>query len=222
MTKKERQPRRRLWRLSLLVLVILPFLPEVAIYAVMGLAKARGCTLDNACRLNGTSLGDFVGAALQAGLFVSFGFGLGLVAVWIVLCCCTITNGWSRLSSRLLIALFVSIIFAGPLYVAPNIALGNLANSQCAAKGEGSCKVFGAEITATAKDVAYLPYNPVVFDIISQKFPINADVIQQKDLGAIGSGFVVAALAFLLYAIFAITVAIISERRAASLDSEET
>jgi hypothetical protein len=36
----------RLWRLTLVLFVALPFLPEIAIYVVAALAKIKGCNVD--------------------------------------------------------------------------------------------------------------------------------------------------------------------------------
>jgi hypothetical protein len=40
------RPRRHLWRLGLLVLVVIPFLPEIVIYLAAALAEIMGCQPD--------------------------------------------------------------------------------------------------------------------------------------------------------------------------------
>ena len=47
---------RHLWRLVLLLLVALPLLPEIMIYAIAALAKIKGCNVDDAkvCFIAGT------------------------------------------------------------------------------------------------------------------------------------------------------------------------
>jgi hypothetical protein len=200
---------RRAWRLLLLVLVIIPFLPEITIYVVTAIAKAVRCRLDDpddlVCRLAGRQVSNIVDGALQMGLLVSLSFAIGLAAVWLALCYYTVNKGWSRTTSRLLLALLLTGIFAGLPYLAPNLALANVANPRCEAKG-GSCHVFGGKVTSTAKDVVAVSDEPFIARIL------------ETPPGPIAIGAPIAAGMLLLYAVVTI-VQIISRRRAASANA---
>lgn len=210
------------WRLLLVMLVILPFSPEITIYGLVTLAKARGLTVDS-CPLAGTSLGDIVDAALQAGLFVSFGFGLGVAAIWLVVCYYTINKGWSRMRSRLLLAFVISAVLGSLPFFAPNFALLLVKNSMCPATGGGSCFVFGVNVTDNVNDVIALPiksFPPA--EIISQKLPTAASFILRNPVGPVVLGGPIAAGAFLVYAILTIGGPIISRRRKAHASAQQT
>jgi hypothetical protein len=104
---------RRWWRVALLLLVVLSFVPELIIYAVTALAKVRGCSVqgDKVCLIVGVSASDIISFALNADLFVGKEeFSDQCTAVWLALCYLAGTLGWERLTSRLLLAFLVSII----------------------------------------------------------------------------------------------------------------
>src|ERR1700730_8910505 len=91
-----------LWRLALLLLVVLPFLPELIIYAVMGLVKLDFCIVgkNGVCYIARVSAADIVANAVDAGVAVSVFFGLGVVAVWLKFCYSAIRRGWISSRSR--------------------------------------------------------------------------------------------------------------------------
>lgn len=206
-TEIDGRSHRRAWRLLLLVLVTLPFLPEVTIYVVTALAKAVGCGLgdpnSSVCRLAGQQVSDIIDGALQAGLLVSVGFAIGLAVIWLALCYYVLNKGWSLTASRLLLALLLTGILAGLPYWAPNLALAYVANPRCLANG-GSCHVFGGEVASTARDVLSVSDEPFIARIV------------QTPPGPIAFGAPIAAVAFLVYMIVTIVSQIILRRRAAS------
>jgi hypothetical protein len=248
MTKQaDSRPRRRAWHLLLLALVILPFLPELTIYAVRALAKLNGCAPDapdnsGACFLANLLMGDIVEGALQVALFVSLGFGIGFVAIWLALCYCTINRGWSRLSSRLLLAFVACAAFAIPPYLAPNFALAPLTspenplpnlknsnpltspenplpnpkNSRCQAQGGRfkSCFIFGGDVTDTANDVGDMATTAFPPAVaIAQTFHFAANFISQKPLGPAVMGLPIAIGTFSVYLILTIVGGMVSRRR---------
>lgn len=198
---------RRTWRLLLLLFAVLPFLPEIAIYAVTALAKAAGCRLDDpdgsACHLASQQVSDVIDGALQAGLLVSVGFAIGGAAIWLALCYYAVNKGWSQMTSRLLIALMLTGVFAGLPYWAPNLALAYVANPRCEAKG-GSCHVFGGKVTSTAKDVVVVSDEPFIASLV------------QNPPGPIALGAPITAFALLIYATVTIIGRIILRQRAAA------
>jgi hypothetical protein len=154
--KATASPHSRLWQLTLLFLVVLPFLPEIVIYAVSALAKTNGCQIEakSPCVVAGTSVSAIIVAGLDASLLRGAGFAEGISAVWLALCYVVINWGWSRALSRLLLALAVTIIFAFLPYLAPMLAIMNLVNPYCHpnAGGVGPCWIFGENVGSAAHE----------------------------------------------------------------------
>src|SRR5580704_12424031 len=126
MSTNDRQSRRRpWWRLALLLLVALPFLPEILVWAVAAIATIKGCQIDakTACVLLGVPVSDLISRALFVGLFIATGFGLGVCAGWLAICYLVTTLGWTRLWQRLLVGAVTTAIFAILPYFAPMLAV---------------------------------------------------------------------------------------------------
>jgi len=154
------EPRRHRWRLALLVLVVLPFLPELAIYAVGALAKLNGCVADQKqiCRIVGVNVGDVLSGLVTAAVFIGTVFVLGLAAVWLVMCYLVIGRGWTGPAARFFLALFATVIFAALPYLAPVLAVAPLANDNCLPnEGGGPCLIFGGDVS-TAHHTVVLPW----------------------------------------------------------------
>lgn len=194
-TESTQHSRRLLWRLLLILLVVLPFLPEIAIYLVSALAEAGGCKPGETwvCLIAGTPVSDVIVAALEFGLVVSAGFGVGGAAVWLALCYLLVTLGWARLASRLSLAFVIMLIFAFGPYFGPMLALGNLVNPNCHPNegGVGPCVIFGGDVGSPAHETVTAPW--LMF------------------LGA-----PMALATFAVYVIVVIVVRVVSARRAAS------
>lgn len=156
------EPRRHWWRLALLCVVVLPFLPELAIYAIGGFARINGCVADqkDICLIAGVNVSNVISHLLIAGVFIGSGFaGLGLAALWLVICYLVIVRGWAGLVARLVLALSVTVIFALLPYLAPGFAVAPLVNANCQPNegGVGSCLIFGGDVSS-AHHTVILPW----------------------------------------------------------------
>jgi hypothetical protein len=165
-TSKHGAP-RRLWRIALLVLVVLPFLPEIAIYAAAALAKIMGCQLEQkaACAIGSLQISDVIAAALTAATFVGVGLAFyGIVALWLALCYFAVTKGWPHTPSRLLLALGIALVFAFLPYFGPMLAIADLENPNCQPNegGVGPCVMFGGNVGSPAHDVVTVGWLIVV------------------------------------------------------------
>lgn len=148
------------------MLIIVPFLPEIAIYVAGGLAKLMGCRLDqkDTCLIGSVPVSDIIAGALRvgAGLLVSawtsgsayFIVFCASIALWILICFFALTMGWSRTRSRLLLGLAVALVFAVLPYFGPLLAIGNFLNENCKANegGVGPCTIFGGHVGPPAHD----------------------------------------------------------------------
>jgi hypothetical protein len=150
--------RRWLWRGTLLSLVLLPLLPEFLIIATGAYAGAVGCLVDSnmVCAVGPPSASQIIRAALLAANFIGRKFAdYSIVAAWLALCYVAITFGWSRLSSRLLLALGTSLIFAFLPYLGPILAIWHFANPECNPNEGGTppeCKIYGGNVGDAAHD----------------------------------------------------------------------
>ena len=195
--------RRHFWRLSFLLLVVVPFLPEMAIYVVAALAKAMGCQPDqkNACLIGSVPVSDVIAFALQIGAgwivaawtngkvwFIVFCIAITL---WLIVCFVALTLGWPRTRSRLLLGFATALVFAVLPYFGPLLAIGNLLNQNCQANegGVGPCMIFGGQVGIPAHDAVRAGW------LVLAGAPI-----------ALG--------AFLIYAIIALVFRALSEKRA--------
>jgi hypothetical protein len=155
------------WRGALLALVVLPFIPEVLILATSAYAAVVGCQIASeiACAVGPPSASDVIRAALQAAYFIGRKFADGNVVVaWLVLCFLLIVFGWVRLSSRLLLGLAVSLIFAFLPYFGPMLSIGPLENPACNPNegAVGRCKIYGGNVDSAAHDAVRLGWK--IFD----------------------------------------------------------
>jgi len=152
---------RVFWRSALLVLVVLPFLPEIVIHGTTLLAKVVGCSADEptACPIGVGSASGVIRAALNAGIDVGTRFAVGVAAVWLALCYLAIIKGWTRLSSQLWLGFGLSVIFGVLLYFAPQWSLEPLRGPHCNPDegGIGKCDVYGGDISQTAGAAIALP-----------------------------------------------------------------
>ena len=188
---------RWLWRGALLSLVLLPLLPEVFILAASTYAGAVGCLVDShtACAVGPPSVSDIIRAALQAAYFIGSKFADdNIVLAWLASCYLLIIMGWTKLLSRLLLALGTSLILAVLPYFGPILSIGHLANRNCHPNEGGippECTIYGGDVGNAAHDAVRLGW----------KFFYGAPV-------ALG--------AFLVFATFILGVRFISRQRRAS------
>jgi len=154
--KRTDSSRHRLWRLALLMLVLVPFLPEIAIYLVTILAYMKGCQVTDTavCFLGEVRVSGIISALLVGAVFVARCMGeYGIAVVWLALCYVAILLGWPRLSSRLLLG-FVILVFALLPYVGPLLSISHLVSDVCQPNegGVGPCIMFGGNVGAPAHD----------------------------------------------------------------------
>jgi len=189
--------RRSLWRGGLLLLVLLPLLPEILILAVSAYAAAVGCQADAgfACAVGPPSASGVIRAALKVAYAVGTKFADdNIVIAWLVGCFLVIILGWSRLASRLLLAFGVTLIFAVLPYFGPILAIGPLVNPKCRPNEGGvppECTIYGGDVGSAAHNAVRLGW----------KFFYGAPV---------------AFVAFVLFVIFVLAAHLISRRRAAA------
>jgi hypothetical protein len=161
-TKFGSHSHRHLWRLALLLLVLLPFLPELAIYAATALAKMKGCAVDQklACLIGPISVSGTIVWALETGLLRGASFSVGIAAAWLGLCYIVVSLGWAHMSSRLLLAFVVTVIFALLPYFGPMLALAHLVNPNCQPNegGVGPCVIYGGHIGDAAHHAVTEPW----------------------------------------------------------------
>jgi hypothetical protein len=150
------------WRLALPLLIVLPFLPEIGIYATAALASVQGCQLEqkSPCALLGTQASDLIAASLDIALARGAIFGAGGAAVWLAACYFVLSRGWSRIASRLSLGLLATVIFAVLPYFGPMLAISGLVNSFCHPNegGVGSCQMYGGEVGDPAHETVTLPW----------------------------------------------------------------
>jgi hypothetical protein len=156
--------RGHFWKISFLLLVVAPFLPEITIFAAGILAKLMGCQLDQktACLIGSIPVSNIIAFALRLGAgsmvagwthgTVWFILFCAAVTLWILICFVALTLGWSRTSSRLLLGLVVALVFAVLPYFGPLLAIGNLLNKNCQPNegGVGPCIMFGGHVGSPA------------------------------------------------------------------------
>jgi hypothetical protein len=151
-----------LWPLALILLFVLPFLPEITIYVATLLAEIEGCKVDGrmVCLIGQVPASDIIGAALDAGMLVAASFVTGIAAVWLALCYLVVTRGWAHFVSRLLLAFVITVVFAFLPYLAPMLAITHLVNPNCRPNegGVGGCIMFGGAVGDTVHDAVTAPW----------------------------------------------------------------
>jgi hypothetical protein len=162
------------WRGILLSFVLLPLLPEILIFAASAYAGAVGCQVDAkmACAVGPPSASEVIRKALQAAYFIGTKFADdNIVLAWLASCYVLIILGWTRLLSRLLLALGASLILAVLPYFGPILAIGPLVNPKCRPNEGGippGCTIYGGDVGEPAHDAVRLGWKffygaPVAF-----------------------------------------------------------
>lgn len=146
--------KRRSARWLLLLLVIVPLLPEIFIGAIAGLAILAGCTARQfppACKLQSFAVNEVIGWGLSAAGILSspwsIYFYLGLAA-WLVFCLVVLNRGWERVVSRLMIGAAITSLFALLPLFGPWFAIDLVADNSCNPQ-KASCVVFGGVVKNT-------------------------------------------------------------------------
>jgi len=159
MNSKSANSYQRWWRAALLLLVTLPFVPEIAILATSALTRLSGCDASGhvVCRI-GPSAANIIRNSLEVGSIVGARFGDGLAAVWLAACCILVTLGWSQLWIRLLLAFVISLVCAFVPYFGPMLSIDHLINPNCLPNegGVGPCTIYGGNVGSVAHDAVRL------------------------------------------------------------------
>jgi hypothetical protein len=207
-TTSAKHSHHHLARLALLLLVLIPFIPEIVITATGVVGRLWGCVPDHkeACRIGSVAVSDVINWGLYAGaatrvaasLASLAGFYLAITG-WLVMCYVALTLGWARLASRLLLGLAVALAFALLPYFGPWLSIANLVTKE-SCDPNSACKIFGGEIKQA--------YSAV--DVIAPELLYGG-------LLAIGI--------FVIYAIYAVVVAVtgaVSARRLVRAEQQGT
>jgi hypothetical protein len=120
-----------LWKFVFTVLVLLPFMPAISVYAAVALAKIKGCGVgeEEICVAGAISVRRTIVETAQ----ISAGLAVVLLAAltWLALCYLSVALGWKRTASRLLVGVAVTVIFGGLPYFASLPAHGNFVEPHC-------------------------------------------------------------------------------------------
>lgn len=142
-------PRRNLWRIALVLLLLVPAIPALFLFIISLYGKIAGCDpAGAACIIGGRSLGDVAKRALDAAAgFASFFVFLG--GVWLALCLYPIHRSFAGAGGRLLAALVAAGWSVLGAIIAGLAALANLA-PHCSFNegGVGTCRIFGIATTS--------------------------------------------------------------------------
>ncbi|MBC9879390.1 hypothetical protein G8O24_18785 [Bradyrhizobium sp. INPA01-394B] len=152
------QSNRYLWRLLSLLLIVIPFLPEIVIVSTAAVAEIMGWDQKGVCTIYSLPLTKIITFALEAAASSILAvirtdakwlpvFYAG-VSAWLCLCLITIYLGWASPLSRLLLGFAAALAFAFLPYLGPMLAIASLMNDNCQPNeaGIGSCVVFGGYI----------------------------------------------------------------------------
>jgi len=146
---------RYLARFVLLLLVAIPLLPEIVIWAVAALASLMGCRPDqkDACLIGSLAVSDVIDWALQAagvsivGSATERAYLYLAIGGWLVVCYVVLIRGWQRVTSRLLFGSLVALILALLPFWGPMLAIKMLANGPyCEPAGSSGCMLFGGKV----------------------------------------------------------------------------
>jgi hypothetical protein len=153
-----RRSDRYLWRLLFLLLMVIPFLPEIVIVSTGAVVGFMGWDKKGACTFHSLPVTNAITYALEmaAGSILAavrtdakwlIGFYAG-VSAWLCLCLITTYLGWASTLNRLLLGFAAAFAFAFLPYFGPMLAVANLANDNCRPNeaGVGSCVMFGGYI----------------------------------------------------------------------------
>jgi hypothetical protein len=154
-TKSVKHPHYHLARLALLLLVVIPFIPEIVVTATAALGRLKGCLPDqkDACQIGPVAVSDVINWALHAKASWMASetrlenFYLA-IAGWMLACYVALTLGWTRVSSRLLLGFAVALVFALLPYFVPILTIADLLNeASCKPTGGGNCRIFGGMVS---------------------------------------------------------------------------
>lgn len=184
------RPRRNLWRVLLLLLLLIPAIPSLYLLILNAQGSAAGCNpAGSLCVIGGRSLGEVAKRTLDAaaGLASFFVFlGAFLFAASLV----PIHKGFAGAGSRILVALFTGFWSVLGAIIMGFVALANIA-PHCSFNegGVGTCRIFGVATqsghhigTAIWGVMIGVPLAALVFLIYAIVVTIAANNTKQKTL----------------------------------------
>ncbi|MET4800586.1 hypothetical protein [Bradyrhizobium sp. LB11.1] len=148
----------RRYRLALLLLMIIPFLPEFVILATGASAAFMGWDQRGLCTFaseRASSIIDFVLKVSVSWIVVAVGNQLKWLIVfyialttWLCLCLILVSLGWASRLSRLLLGFAVASVLAFLPYFGPWLALASVADENCRTNeaGFGTCVALGGYV----------------------------------------------------------------------------
>jgi hypothetical protein len=144
------------WRSILLILVLLPFVPELAIRMIAAGAALRGCAPADAsaCMVGPLSFGSLLRAAITAAVAAAMALGFGGVVVWLTLAFVAVQRSFATAPVRLVLGFVLTVTFALGPYLAPGLAVADLLHGDCRPQeaGVGACRLFGEAMGKAAND----------------------------------------------------------------------
>jgi hypothetical protein len=163
-TNSERNGGRGRWRIALLALVLIPFLPEIVVLFASFGAQVGGCEpgANALCHLGPLAASSVIRGALQAGSLIAVGFSFGLSAVWLAVCYLAIVWGWRQRWSRIVLALAASVLFAILPYFGPMLSISPLVNAECHPNEGGIppwCRIYGGDVGDPAHEAVRIGWN---------------------------------------------------------------
>ncbi len=207
--------RQRRFQIAFLVLMLIPMLPEIVIWATAAMAALKGChpNQKELCLLGSLPVSDIIAYALQAGagLIVAgirasqiwlIAFYAGITG-WLVACYVVLTRGWSNTLTRLVMGFTVALVFAFMPYFGSMLAIANLVNENCRPNdgGVGPCQMFGGYVGSPDRSPAH-------------------DAVTLGWLAPYGALMTLAT--FVLYALVVVIIAVIAQRRHAGPEQRIT
>jgi hypothetical protein len=163
----------QVWKFAFTVLVLLPCLPAISVYAAAALAKIKGCSVgeEEICVPGAISVSRTIVETAQVS--PELAVVLLVALTWLALCYLSVGLGWKRTASRLLVGLAVTFIFGGLPYFASLPALGNFVEPVCKPYGGGFgvCGLFEGSIGGSEHILLImvwlsfigLPFGPLAF-----------------------------------------------------------
>jgi len=138
-------------RWLLLLLVAIPLLPEIFIWAAGALAGLMGCEPGQkpVCLIGSLAVSNVIEGGLSAAGVLSptwnHYFNLA-VAGWLVVCLVVLLRGWRRMTSRLLLGLAVALFLAVLPNLGPLFAIRLVADASVCKPESTGCLLFGGEV----------------------------------------------------------------------------
>jgi hypothetical protein len=142
------KPRR--WWLWFILLLFVPYIPELIVRLTAAIAAAKGCAPADAtpCALGPLDAGILISAALTLAVWRALGFAFGGVLLWLFACLVVMSRMWHGLFLRLSGAFVLTSVSALLPYLAPLMSIDDLRHAGCQPNegGVGICMLYGTNV----------------------------------------------------------------------------